>query len=53
MLYVTTKSSTETYTDARTLTVDTAPDGGLFVPFQMPALSLGDLKGKTQSECIG
>ncbi len=52
MLYLTTRSSTETYTAARTLTVDTAPDGGLFVPFQMPALSLGDLKGKTQLECI-
>ena len=52
MLYVTTRSSTETYTAARTLAVNTAPDGGLFVPFQMPSLSVGDLKGKTQSECI-
>lgn len=51
MLYISTRSS-ETYTAARTLTADNAPDGGLFVPFQMPKLTLDDLCGKTQAECI-
>ena len=50
MLYISTRSS-ETYTAARTLTADNAPDGGLFVPFQMPMLTLDDLRGKTQAEC--
>jgi len=52
MLYVTTRTSGETYTAARTLTADTAPDGGLFVPFQMPRVSVLDLQGKTQTEII-
>lgn len=52
MLYVTTRSNCETYTAARTLTVDTAPNGGLFVPFQMPKLTVSDLKGMAQAERI-
>ncbi len=52
MLYITTRSSCETYTAAKTLTTDTAPDGGLFVPFQMPKLTISDLRGKTQAEQI-
>ncbi len=51
MLYLSTRSK-DTYTAARTLTADTAPDGGQFVPFQMPKLTVGDLRGKTQPECI-
>lgn len=51
MLYISTRSK-DTYTAARALTADTAPDGGLFVPFQMPWLTLSDLRGKTQPECI-
>lgn len=36
MLYVTTRSSKDAYTAYRTLGEGRAPDGGLFVPFQMP-----------------
>lgn len=51
MLYISTRSK-DTYTAARTLTMDSAPDGGLFVPFQMPKLALSDLRGKSQAGCI-
>ena len=52
MLYVTTRSNCETYTAARTLTADTAPDGGLFVPFQIPRISFEALQGHTQEAII-
>ena len=51
MLYISTRSK-DTYTAARTLTADTAPDGGLFVPFGMPRLTLCELHGKTRPERI-
>ena len=51
MLYVSTRG-TDTYTVARTLTADTAPDGGLFVPFQMPVLSVEELRKMSQAERI-
>ncbi len=51
MLYISTRGK-DTYTVARTLTADTAPDGGLFVPFQMPKLSVDELKRITQTERI-
>lgn len=44
MLYVTTRSATDTYTSHRALTSDVAPDGGCFVPFKMPAFSPQDIK---------
>ena len=52
MLYVTTRSNCETYTAAKTLTVDTAADGGMFVPFQIPSLSLDTLRGMSQEGVI-
>lgn len=52
MLYVTTRSNCETYTAAKTLTVDTAPDGGLFVPFQMPKVNVAELRGMPQEAVI-
>ena len=36
MLYVTTRSNKETYTSARALSEDRAPDGGFFVPMRLP-----------------
>ena len=36
MLYVTTRSREESYTAIKTLSEDRAPDGGFFVPMQMP-----------------
>lgn len=38
MLYLTTRSRNDTYTAARTLTDDRSPDGGFFVPMQLPQL---------------
>lgn len=52
MLYITTKRGCETYTAARTLTADTAPNCGLFVPFQMPQLSVNDLQSMDFSQRI-
>ncbi len=52
MLYITTRSNCETYTAAKTLTVDTAPDGGMFVPFQIPAVSPETLSAMTQEGII-
>jgi len=52
MLYITTRSSCDTYTAAKTLTVDTAADGGLFVPFRMPAISAKELQGMRQVDII-
>lgn len=53
MLYVTTRNHCDTYTAARTLTLDTSPDGGLFVPFQMPTLSISELQGMSRAAAIG
>ena len=36
MLYVTTRSREEIFTASRTISEDRAPDGGFFVPMQMP-----------------
>lgn len=52
MLYVTTRSNCETYTAAKTLTVDTAADGGMFVPFQIPRIALSKLQGMPQEAVI-
>lgn len=38
MLYLTTRSKTETYTAYRTLAEDRSPDGGYFLPFYLPRL---------------
>ncbi len=52
MLYVTTRSNCETYTAAKTLTADTAADGGMFVPFQIPRISVSQLSGMPQETVI-
>lgn len=52
MLYVTTRSYCDTYTAAKTLTVDTAADGGLFVPFQMPSLTVSELQGMSHAQAV-
>lgn len=36
MLYLSTRSKTESFTAYRTLHSDTAPDGGMFVPYRLP-----------------
>ncbi|MBE6983340.1 MAG: hypothetical protein E7435_03560 [Ruminococcaceae bacterium] len=52
MLYVTTRSNCETYTAAKTLTANTAADGGMFVPFQIPSLPTDTLRGMSQEAVI-
>lgn len=44
MLYVTTRNHRDAYTAQRVLGEDRGPDGGLFLPFRMPAFSREDLE---------
>lgn len=44
MLYVTTRSREESYTASKTLAHDRAPDGGFFVPMQMPRFDRREIK---------
>ena len=44
MLYVTTRSNKETYTSARALSEDRAPDGGFFVPLRLPQFDQCEIK---------
>lgn len=43
MLYVTTRGTQDAFTAYRTTHQDTAPDGGFFVPMQMPEFSRSDI----------
>lgn len=52
MLYVTTRSKSDTYTAYKALTQDYAPDGGMFVPFHLTQIARSDIEGKTFSECV-
>lgn len=52
MLYLTTADKFDTYTVYRTLTGDTAPNGGLYLPFKMPKIAIEDLTEKSFCECI-
>lgn len=44
MLYVTTRNRQETFTKSNVLTQNTGPDGGLYVPLNIPKLSGEELK---------
>ena len=44
MLYLTTRSKQNTYTAARALTEDRGPDGGFYVPLQLPRLDDSEIK---------
>ena len=44
MLYVTTRSREESFTAGRPLSEDRAPDGGFFVPMQMPRFDRREIK---------
>ncbi len=52
MLYATTRSKTDTYTDYRTLIENRAPDGGYFLPFRMPKLDITHIKQQSFSETV-
>ena len=45
MLYVTTRSNSETFTSNRALTENRGPDGGLYVPLHMPCFTPEEIKG--------
>lgn len=49
MLYQTTRTPNDTYTPARTLTDDRAPDGGFFVPMMLPKLDDRQLRQLAQN----
>lgn len=49
MLYLTTRTPNDTYTPARTLTDDRAPDGGFFVPMRLPKLDKQQLRQLAQN----
>ncbi|MBQ8238446.1 MAG: hypothetical protein IJZ39_09905 [Oscillospiraceae bacterium] len=48
MLYVTTRSDRDAFTLYRAMTTDTAPDGGQYLPRQMPQFSAEDLDAASQ-----
>lgn len=49
MLYTTTRNNLDTFTAQRALREDRGEDGGLYVPFQRPALSVG---GQSMNGCV-
>ena len=55
MLYVTTRNKNDAHTAHKTLTLDYASDGGLFVPFQMPKISrenIQEICNKSFGQCV-
>jgi len=44
MLYISSRSKTDSFTAHRTLCADHAPDGGVFIPYQMPQYSGEELQ---------
>ena len=55
MLYLTTRTSNDSYTAARTLAEDRAPDGGFFVPLMLPRFDrkqIDDLGQKSFSQNV-
>ena len=55
MLYLTTRNKHDAYTVHHALHEDTAPDGGRFLPFQVPFISpeeMGNLKDLSFRECV-
>ena len=55
MLYVSTRSRTDSFTSHRALHEEYAPDGGLFVPFRLPVFSSEEIQAiqeKSFRECV-
>lgn len=52
MLYLTTRTPNDTYTPARSLSEDRAPDGGFFVPMKLPRLDLKQISGNSFSQNV-
>lgn len=52
MLYLTTRDKHDAKTCSWTMKQDTAEDGGLYVPFQLPALPVAELKEKSFGQTV-
>lgn len=52
MLYLTTRDRFDTFTAFHTIKHDTAPNGGLFVPFKMPKIDIKELSDQTFGDCV-
>ena len=52
MLYLTTRDRFDTYTAFHAIKHDTAPNGGLFVPFKMPHIDVNELTEQPFGECV-
>ena len=52
MLYLTTRDRFDTYTAFHAIKHDTAPNGGLFVPFKMPKIDMKDLETMSFCDCV-
>lgn len=55
MLYLSTRNTADAYTAHRVLHEERAPDGGIFIPFRLPAFSAEELrllKNKAQGEIV-
>ena len=52
MLYLTTRDRFDTYTAFHAIKQDTAPNGGLFVPFKMPEIDMNELADLTFGDCV-
>lgn len=44
MLYISSRNKTDSFTAHRTLCNDRAPDGGLFIPYQIPVIDAAELQ---------
>jgi len=55
LLYISTRSRTDSFTAHRALHEDCAPDGGLFIPFRLPVFTkeeIQSLQKKSFGECV-
>jgi len=52
MLYLTTRDRFDTYTAFHAIKNDTAPNGGLFVPFKLPQINMSDLADQSFGDCV-
>ena len=44
MLYISSRSKTDSFTAHRTLCADRAPDGGVFIPYKIPVFTTQELR---------
>ncbi len=52
MLYLTTRDRFDTYTAFHAIKRDTAPNGGLFVPFKLPEIDMKELSELSFGDCV-